>query len=558
MHDLRHRIRRQRWVVRTGSAPAAFRLRQRLRDDSQDRLLPAFQKAFDRAAGGEEVLRVPRLVLSLKVASEEVLMERLPELIEQELAEQLRNILQEQPSAGDKPAGSKASAAQENRLQVLLHYLRTGSVPWEVSVVSASALALRLSEVCRVYGRELQAIARSERAPAVFYFRWFQLVPAAEASDVVRSLADSIAQSWKLPLQEMLGRLLEPEQIYFTRQAQLQLAALLVSEVLPQRESLMAPDLRSIAGRALPLESQALDDFIAALPVSVLAWFQRRQLAGKPPRRPSIANSVAGVAAATQQSSLREEIAEPSSSPVNPNRVDIREETSDVDVQTTNSFTAEVSEQIMMNEGSSELPVTATDAGAFPDEEQLPEAESKEIQLSPSNSAATEDLPLMVTHAGLILLHPFLSHFLESTGTKQPADAGLSPFVLPRAAALLCLLATGEEEVYEYDLVFIKILLGLKPNEPLCVAAGWVTESDRHEVETLLHSAITHWAALKNTSVAGLRATFLNRQGLLREDESGWKLQVERAAFDVLLGQLPWSISVVKLPWMPWPIYTEW
>ncbi|MEO1401775.1 MAG: contractile injection system tape measure protein [Cyanobacteria bacterium J06635_1] len=37
-----------------------------------------------------------------------------------------------------------------------------------------------------------------------------------------------------------------------------------------------------------------------------------------------------------------------------------------------------------------------------------------------------------------------------------------------------------------------------------------------------------------------------------------WLLQIERETYDILLDQLPWSIRVVKLPWMPKLLYVEW
>jgi hypothetical protein len=104
----------------------------------------------------------------------------------------------------------------------------------------------------------------------------------------------------------------------------------------------------------------------------------------------------------------------------------------------------------------------------------------------------------------------------------------------------------------------IKVLLGSHPESPLPVCRGLVTQKDREEAEALLQSALTHWSALKNTSIGGLRTAYLQRQALLYEAEHGWKLHVERQPFDMLLETLPWSISIVKLPWMQTAIYTEW
>jgi hypothetical protein len=77
-------------------------------------------------------------------------------------------------------------------------------------------------------------------------------------------------------------------------------------------------------------------------------------------------------------------------------------------------------------------------------------------------------------------------------------------------------------------------------------------------VEALLSSVLEHWRVLKSTSARGLRGSFLQRPGLLREEAHGFRLQVEPAPFDMLLGQLPWGIATVQLPWMKRAIFTEW
>src|SRR4030095_16795321 len=129
-------------------------------------------------------------------------------------------------------------------------------------------------------------------------------------------------------------------------------------------------------------------------------------------------------------------------------------------------------------------------------------------------SAAADEFPLTVSYAGLVLLHPFLARFFESCGVKEADSAQLSSLILPRAAALLHFLATGQEKIYEYELGFIKVLLGLKPDQSLCVCEGLLTQGDREEAESLLQATITHWNALKNTSVAGFGAFFFFRQGV--------------------------------------------
>jgi hypothetical protein len=176
----------------------------------------------------------------------------------------------------------------------------------------------------------------------------------------------------------------------------------------------------------------------------------------------------------------------------------------------------------------------------------------------PIAAAATEAFPLAVRCAGLVLLHPFLPRLFESVGLLHAGEPVLPWAELPRAAALLGWLATGRDEVHEFELGLVKVLLGRRPEEPLLVDGGRLAAADREEGEALLQAAVQHWRALKGTTPAGLQASFLQRGGLLREDDAGWRLQVEPAAFDLLLNHLPWGIGVVKLPWMTRPIFTEW
>jgi hypothetical protein len=58
--------------------------------------------------------------------------------------------------------------------------------------------------------------------------------------------------------------------------------------------------------------------------------------------------------------------------------------------------------------------------------------------------------------------------------------------------------------------------------------------------------------------MAGLRETFLQREGKLQPTHDGWKLRVQRKTLDVLVDQIPWSISVVFHAWMPQPIHVTW
>jgi hypothetical protein len=174
------------------------------------------------------------------------------------------------------------------------------------------------------------------------------------------------------------------------------------------------------------------------------------------------------------------------------------------------------------------------------------------------DDAANESAGYPACDAGLVLLHPFLPRLFNAVGIAPANAAELPEAVLPRAAALLHWLVSGREEIYEFELTTIKVLLGLAPDQMLLAGAGLLSEADRVEADALLAAAIAHWGALGKTGVAALRMSFLQRRGLLRNIGSSWQLQVEPESFDLLLGKLPWGISIVRLPWMTRPIFTDW
>ena len=60
-------------------------------------------------------------------------------------------------------------------------------------------------------------------------------------------------------------------------------------------------------------------------------------------------------------------------------------------------------------------------------------------------------------------------------------------------------------------------------------------------IEGLIQGLIQNWKTVGNTSVAGLRETFLQREGRLQLRDDAWHLLVEPRAFDMLLDSLPWK-----------------
>lgn len=169
------------------------------------------------------------------------------------------------------------------------------------------------------------------------------------------------------------------------------------------------------------------------------------------------------------------------------------------------------------------------------------------------------DTAMLVPLAGLVLLHPYLPRLLRACGLVDTASSStLPPPELPRACALLHWLATGRDDIAEYELPLIKLLLGGAPDAPLDLAPTAPSEADRGEASTLLATVPTHWTGLRGTGTDGLRLSFLQRRGLLARSDGGWTLRMQPEAFDLLLSTLPWAIGLIRLPWMPQALHVAW
>lgn len=191
----------------------------------------------------------------------------------------------------------------------------------------------------------------------------------------------------------------------------------------------------------------------------------------------------------------------------------------------------------------------ASDRNQSLTEQEKQHAEKGETQVG-------EEDEFFVCNSGLVLLHPFLEMFFAElgllTGQNFANDSAHS-----RAVLLMHYLATGETEVSEFDLPLQKLLCGF-PLEETLPNRFEISEKERREAENLLRSVNGYWPPLKKTSVAGLRKTFLQRNGKLQRVETGWRLTVAQKTVDVLLGKLPWGFSTIRLPWMETMLGVEW
>ena len=170
-------------------------------------------------------------------------------------------------------------------------------------------------------------------------------------------------------------------------------------------------------------------------------------------------------------------------------------------------------------------------------------------------SVSAEDA-LFINGSGAVILHFFLKPYFEDLKLVVKGKF-INNAAQQRAVLLLNYLVTGEVEAAEFDMGLQKILCGY-PLEETLPASIVLTKKEKSESAKLLLAVTDHWAPLKNTSVDGLRASFLQRDGKITTKENGWLLTVEQKTVDILLGKLPWGFSTIRLSWMEKILNVDW
>jgi len=165
--------------------------------------------------------------------------------------------------------------------------------------------------------------------------------------------------------------------------------------------------------------------------------------------------------------------------------------------------------------------------------------------------------PIQVCDAGLVLLQVYLPLYFERCGLTrdgQFVDAAANH----RAVRVAHLLASGQWAEDEAVLPLAKVMCGIAVSTPLMAMDDAPTENERALCHSLLTAVMQYWDKLHGSSVDGLRGNFLMRDGRLTHQGGSWRLEVEKRAYDVLLGTFPLSFEVIKFGWMPEPLYVRW
>jgi hypothetical protein len=521
MNTLPHRISKQQWKVFAETADQAFALRQQLNERWQGTLLPVFDKVFTEFATGEDIIFIPKIEIILKVANGKEIWEN----IAQELYLQLSNSLKSENQTIIEFSGNKTEKTSipvsQYRLEILYYYLQNGDLPRQ-SGFQTEVVSTLLNSTIQEHWQKLAEYVLFNQVSQPFLFRLIQLLSFGEVIQLTEDVTRHLSIAAKKELNLMLFALLNSDEYYFDRHTSLMLVAAFLQASISNSIRHNIPNWEEAAGRLLSADKlEEVRKFLVLIPRNLLFFSTSdNKEKGKNPDEQSRKGK-------SQITNLR-------------------------------IFGTDINAKFEETEGWSESLPGKMNSSVSPGISNG-DATTAGDALSHSESLLYQGNGLRYTaqNAGLLLLHPFFVRLFVYCGILPENGKVISAWNLSKAAALLHFLATGRDEVYEYELGFIKVLLGLNPDQPLAVSKGLLSARQKEETESLLLSVIEHWSSLKNTSKEGLRSSFIQRSGLLFPTEDGWKVHLESAAYDVLLKTIPWSYSIVKLPWMNKPIYTE-
>ena len=171
-----------------------------------------------------------------------------------------------------------------------------------------------------------------------------------------------------------------------------------------------------------------------------------------------------------------------------------------------------------------------------------------------SEAEVTEEI--YISNAGQVLAAPYLPRLFSALNLMKDGDF-VDRSSAERAAHLLQFMVNAQTQSPEYQLLLNKILCGITTGTPICREIA-ISEQEIALIEDFIRGMIQNWKTIGETSISGLRQTFLQRKGRLQLKEGMWYLTIEPGTFDMLLDGLPWSFSVIKHAWMERVIHVTW
>jgi hypothetical protein len=163
---------------------------------------------------------------------------------------------------------------------------------------------------------------------------------------------------------------------------------------------------------------------------------------------------------------------------------------------------------------------------------------------------------IYIENAGLVLLSPYIPAYFSRLGLLE-SNSFANKEAQQKALYALQYLATAGKETEEYELALNKLLCGMEMGEVAATPIS-LTEAEQKTADGLLAAVIQQWTVMQNATLVNFRVSFLQRMGRLTFHKDRWELHIEPKAYDVLIDKIPWAFHLIKLAWMPLPLFVYW
>lgn len=582
MNRQMHVIRRQSLELELAPGQDPHQLQEQIKGIFTSQVVPILDAVMSRQVAESELLRIDRLELDLGTLDPERLKEQLPECLrrhfEQALAAEIGRATTPDPGEMDITIRQQTDQPllldlEQSELQLLIHYLCTGLLPWWNPEEPAFDLEGILSHQLEQQPKPLLQAMRRLPSGRVAARLSRQLNPSllerltlalaekegSGSAKLLEQVIVSIAERpellstkiQKAVFEQLLHQLLQPtpSAAWLTPIIQR-----LVNEhgldavLLYERLALLADQGHPINRRIVqwlkeqidrPVRNVAeRDNFPPTEHTSSVSTDQQKMSNSGQAKSDSTAATPAGLPKG----------AAPSGSPAEIKEKSIIDSPTDAGTaEAISSFTESAPHK-------SALP--AVDTKIAPNSEITQGSKPAAYDKEEAESLIELEQGLYLNNAGLVLLWSYLPRFFRTIGLVDAKDF-INGEARERGLLMLQYLVSGKTEFQEHELLLNKLFCGWPLPEPVTCKLD-IRDHERAEVDTLLDAVIENWKSLRKTSRNGLREAFLQREGRLSRDEMGWQLKVNRVGVDVLLESLPWGIGLIRLPWMKDTIRVEW
>lgn len=160
---------------------------------------------------------------------------------------------------------------------------------------------------------------------------------------------------------------------------------------------------------------------------------------------------------------------------------------------------------------------------------------------------------VVVSNAGMVLMHPFAKQVFEDLGLLEGLDF-ISQKSRERAVCIWQYLATGRDDFLDRQMLIPKILTGYSLNKTVDPLP--ISEFEREVCRRHLDRLLRYWDLASDLDE--LRRRFFDRKGVLEKGQEGYNIYIEhKSDDDTVTGSFQSPVSV-RWPWQRESLLVFW